>query len=109
MRSVLSSAASFLAIDAQVLVLVERLAKELAQFRIDRLRVVVAQKTERGIDFLFEHLAVGLGKGRQHLDEQREQVRALGHRPRLAHQTAAHVVRQPAHPPQRWERAAFAG
>ena len=69
----------------EVVLLIERLAEELAQFRVNGFRVIVAQEAQRGVDFLLQHDAVHLREGGQHLDEQRQQVGRLQHGARLAH------------------------
>ena len=69
----------------EVLLFVERLPKEFAQFRVHRLRVVIPQEPQRRVDFLLQHVApAGFRERRQHLDEQGQQVGALGDRARLA-------------------------
>ncbi len=78
---------------AEVLIFVERLAEKLAQLGIDGLRIIVAQEAERRVDLLLEHLAVRLGKRREHLDEQRQQVRAFRGRQPLAQQPPARLFR----------------
>ena len=81
----------------EVLLLVKRLPKKHPQLRVDRLRIIVTKEAEAGVDFLFEQDAVRLGEAGQHLDEQREQIRPLGHAARFA-QRASHPA--PASSPQ---------
>ena len=69
--------------------LVKRLAEKHPQLGIDRLRIIVTQEAEAGVDLFLEQDAVRLGEAGQHLDEQREQVRPLGYAARLA-QRASH-------------------
>jgi hypothetical protein len=54
--------------DSQILLLLERLPEEPPQLGIDGLRIVVAQESETGIDFLLEHLTVDAREGGKHLD-----------------------------------------
>ena len=63
--------------DSQILLLLERLPEEPPQLGIDGLRIVVAQESEAGIDFLLEHLAVDAREGGKHLDQGRQEIRAL--------------------------------
>ena len=51
--------------------LVQGLAEKLAEFRIDRLGIVVAEKAKARIDFLLEQFAIHAGKTCQHFDQQR--------------------------------------
>ena len=64
--------------------LLERLSEKFPQFRIDSLRVIVAQEAKAGVDFLFQHFAVNPGEGSQHLDQGRKQVGGFGNGLRLA-------------------------
>lgn len=67
----------------EVLLFVESLLEELAEFRIDGIRVVVAQEAEAQIDFLFDGRAVEVGEGREYLDEGSQESVAIGDRSRL--------------------------
>ena len=85
----------------QILLLVKRLPEKLAQLGINGLGIVVTQKSKTRVDFLLQQNAVGLGKARQHLDEQRQQVRPFRNTARLAqgapHQAPAlapHAIRE---------------
>ena len=73
-----------------------RSPEKLAQLGVNGFRVIVPQKSEAGVDFLFQQNAVGFGKTRQHLDQHRQQVRTFRNAARLA-QRAPHQA--PALPP----------
>ena len=69
----------------EILLLVERLAEEHPQLGINGFRIIVAQEAEAGVDLLLEQNAVRFGEAGQHLDEEREEIRALRHTARFAH------------------------
>ena len=69
----------------EILLFVKRLPKKHAQLGVDGLRVIVAEKAEAGVNFLLEENAIGFGEARQHLNEEREEIRRLRHAPRFAH------------------------
>ena len=77
----------------QVLLFVKRLTEELAQLGVNGFGIIVAQKPETRIDFFLEQNAIRFRETRQHLNEQRQQVRTLRNAPRFAqgapHQTPA--------------------
>ena len=72
----------------EVGLLPQGLLEKLAQFRVDRLGIVVAQKTEARVDLLLDQLAVDARETGENLDEQRKQVRTLRDRARTAHGAA---------------------
>ena len=61
----------------QILLLLQCLAEELAQFGIDSLWIVIAEEAEARIDFLLQHLPVDAGEGRKNLNQRGEKVGAL--------------------------------
>lgn len=63
----------------EVLFLAESLAKKLPQFRVDGLRVVVAEETKAGINFFLKEFPVDSGETGQNFDEERKEVGALCH------------------------------
>jgi len=85
----------------EILLLVKSLAKQLSQLGVNRFRIVVTQKAEARIDLFLHDDAVGLGETRQHLNQQRQEVRPFRDTARFAqcptHQTTAsssHAIRQ---------------
>ncbi len=89
----------FLRHGGEILLLVERLPKEHAQLRVNRFRIVVAQKAKARIDLLLEKNAIGFGETRQYLDEQRQQVRPLRDAARFTHRPAHPTPAPPPQPP----------
>ncbi len=81
----------------EILLLVERLPEKHPQLRINRFRIIVTQEAEAGVDLFLEQNAVRFGETGQHLDEEREQVRALRDTARFAHR-APHPAPAPAPP-----------
>ncbi len=71
-------AGEFLSHDSDVMLFMERFAEERAEFGINCFWEIMPEKTEGGIDFLFEHLGAAFGESGEHLDEQREKIGALG-------------------------------
>ena len=55
---------------AQILLFVQGLPEMLPQFRVDRLGVIVAEKTEARVDFFFQQVAVDPGEPGQHFDQK---------------------------------------
>ena len=95
----------FLRHGREVLLLVKRLAKQLSQLGVNRFRIVVTQKAEARVDLFLHDDAVGFGETRQHLNQQRQEVRPFRDTARLAqcptHQPAAsssHPIRQRDYP-----------
>lgn len=80
----------------EILLFVQGLSEELAQLRIDGVRIIVAEESKAGIDLSFEQLALDSGKRRKHLDERREQIGTLSDCARLTHETTHHpAARRP--------------
>src|SRR5216117_3768766 len=80
-------------------------AKQLSQLGVNRFRIVVTQKAEARVDLFLHDDAVGFGETRQHLNQQRQEVRPFGDTARLAqcptHETTAsssHPIRQRDYP-----------
>ena len=78
----------------EILLLVKRLPEELAQLRVDRFRIIVTKEPKARVDLFLEQNAVRLRKARQHLNEQRQQIRPLRNAARFA-QGAAHPAPAP--------------
>ena len=83
--------AKFLRHGREILLLVKRLPEQLAQLRINSLRIIVTQKSEARVDFFFEQNTIRLRKTGQDLDQQRQQVRSFRYAARLA-QGATHPL-----------------
>ena len=98
LRSVLSCALSFCAIADKILLLVKRLAKKLSQLGVNRLRIIVTQETQTGVDLFLQQNAVRFGKTRQHLNEQRQQIRPFRNTARFAQGAAHPAPARPSHP-----------
>ena len=64
-------AGKFLGHLVEVLPLVQSAPEEVAQFGIHRLRIVVAQEAQAGVDLLLHQFAIHTRKCREHLDECR--------------------------------------
>src|SRR4029077_4123360 len=52
---------------------------------INRLRIIVTQEAEAGVDLFFQQNAIGFRKTGQHLDQQRQQIRPFRNAPGLTH------------------------
>ena len=63
---------------SEILLLFQRLPEKLAELGVNRLRIVVAQKAKTRVNLLLQHFPIDPGKGRQHLNQRREQIGALG-------------------------------
>ena len=61
----------------QILLLLESLAEELAEFGVDRLGIVIAQEAEARIDFLLKHFPIDPGESGKDLDQRGKKVGAL--------------------------------
>src|SRR4029450_10745001 len=66
--------AEFLRHRGQALRLIKRLSKQLSQLRVNRLRIIVTQKTEARVDLFLQQNTVCFGETRQHLNQQGQQV-----------------------------------
>ena len=98
MRSALELGRKLVRHHREVLLLVKRLTEELAQLRVNRLRVVVTQEAKAGVDLLLEEDAIGFREARQHLDEKRQKIRTLRHAAWLAQRTPHPAPALPLHP-----------
>ena len=58
--------------DRKILLLVKRLAEQLSQLGVNRLRVIVPEKSQTRIDLLFKNPAVDFRKASQYLDQKRK-------------------------------------
>jgi hypothetical protein len=61
----------------EVLFLLQRISEKLAQFRVNGVWVIVAQKSEAGVDLLLEQFAIDAREGREDLNERGQEVWAL--------------------------------
>src|SRR5204862_4201495 len=71
----------------QILLLIKRLTKELAQLRVDRFRIIVTKKSQARVDFLLEQNAIRFRKTGQNLNEKRQKIRSLRNTARFAKST----------------------
>jgi hypothetical protein len=74
----------------EILLLVKRLAEELAQLGVNCFRIIVTKEPETGVDLLLEQDAVCLRKTGQHLDEEGQKIWPL--------RDAARLAQSPPHP-----------
>ena len=98
LRSVLNCSAELLRHRGEILLLVKRLPKQLPQLGVNRLRIIVTQKTEARVDLFLEQNTVCFGETRQHLDQQGQQVWPLRDAARLAQSPAHPAAPGPPHP-----------
>ena len=63
----------------------------LAQFRVNGIRIIVAEESQARIDFLLDQLAVHTRKGGQHLDQCWQKVRGFRDRSGLAQEASQHA------------------
>ena len=61
----------------EILLLLQRIAEQLTQFRVNGIRVVITQKAEAGVDLLLEQFAIHTGECCEDSDQRREEVGPL--------------------------------
>ena len=61
----------------EILLLLQRIAEQLAQLGVNGIWVVITQKAEAGVDLLLEQFAIHAGEGGEDLDQRRQEVGSL--------------------------------